>query len=38
MLGMKDLDEEAFDELRRGIRIENSQHPWLNLSNEEIIR
>ena len=38
MLGMKDLDEEAFDELKRGIRIENSKHPWLNLSNEEIIR
>ena len=38
MLGMKDLDGEAFVELRRGIRIENSQHPWLNLSNEEIIR
>ena len=35
---MKDLDEEAFEELRRGIRIENSNHPWLNLSNEEIIR
>ena len=38
MLGMKDLDEEAFEELRKGIRIENSKHPWLNLSNEEIIR
>ena len=38
MIGMKDLDEEAFEELRKGIRIENSKHPWLNLSNEEIIR
>ena len=38
MIGMKDLDEEAFEKLRKGIRIENSKHPWLNLSNEEIIR
>ena len=38
MLGMPDLEEEAFEELRRGIRIENAQHPWLNLTNEEILR
>ena len=38
MLGVSDLEEEAFEELRRGIRIENAQHPWLNLTNEEILR
>lgn len=36
-LGMEDLDEEAFEELRNGLRIENPNHPWLSMSNEEII-
>ena len=37
-LGMNALEEEAFIELRKGIRIENAQHPWLAMSNEEILR
>lgn len=35
---MADLDERAFDNLRTWIRIDNAKHPWLELSNEEIIR
>ena len=36
--GLKDLDENTFDELRKQIKIFYPQHPWLNLSNEEILR
>lgn len=35
---IQDLDEEAFEALRRGIRANNPDHPWLASSNEEILR
>ncbi|MDD6002621.1 MAG: putative DNA binding domain-containing protein [Bacteroidales bacterium] len=34
---VNDLDENAFDAMRTGIRIENAKHPWLTMSNEEIL-
>ena len=37
-LGVDDLDNYAFDELRKSIRSNNPQHPWLSMSNEEILR
>ena len=37
-LGMSDLDEKLFDKARALIRGYRSDHPWLTLSNEELLR
>lgn len=37
-LGMEDLEQETFEELRKAVRSYNAQHPWLTMSNEEILR
>ena len=37
-LGMDDLEPETFEELRKAVRSYNAQHPWLTMSNEEILR
>ena len=37
-LGMLDLDKDTFDNLRTLIRIDNQQHPWLTMTDEEILR
>lgn len=37
-LGIDDLDNSTFDELRKSIRSNDPQHPWLSMSNEEILR
>ena len=36
-LSMKDLDPEAFEELRNGLRKENPNHTWLSMTDEQII-
>ena len=35
--GLQDLEEEAFEALRKGIRANNPDHPWLAASNEEVL-
>jgi ATP-dependent DNA helicase RecG len=35
---MKDLDEESFDKLRSLVRADKADHPWLDMSDEEILR
>ena len=34
---IEDLDEEAFELMRSSIKIDNANHPWLSMSNKEIL-
>ena len=36
--GMDALDEEAFDFMRQMVRVDNAEHPWISMSNEEVLR
>jgi len=36
--GMEDLDLELFEKVRRLVRSLDSNHPWISMSNEEILR
>ena len=37
-LGMDALEEEAFDFMRQIVRVDNAEHPWISMSNEEVLR
>ena len=37
-LGMDALDEEAVDFMRQMVRVDNAEHPWISMSNEEVLR
>lgn len=37
-LTMSDLDQSLFDRVRQMVRIQSSNHPWLGLSNDELLR
>ena len=37
-LGMDALEEEAFDFMRQMVRVDNAEHPWISMSNEEVLR
>lgn len=37
-LRMEDLEPERFDEVRNLVRVTRSDHPWQNMSDEEILR
>ena len=38
VLGMDALEEEAFDFMRQMVRVDNAEHPWISMSNEEVLR
>ena len=35
---MDALEEEAFDFMRQIVRVDNAEHPWISMSNEEVLR
>lgn len=37
-LGMEALDGEAFEFMRHMVRANNAEHPWISMSNEEVLR
>lgn len=38
VFGMEALADDAFDFMRQMVRVDNAEHPWLSMSNEEILR
>ena len=38
IFGMDALDDEAFDFMRQMVRVDNAEHPWISMSNEEVLR
>jgi ATP-dependent DNA helicase RecG len=38
IFGMNDLEDDAFEYMRQMVQIENKNHPWLRMTNEQILR